>query len=296
MITQYYKDYIDEEVKKKMVEGSMFAALMEAKVDPITEPLVDFIEKDGEEGYALECEVLPEIVLPEYKGVEVEVESLAVTDDEIDKRMENLRQMHAEIVARPGDAVARSGDFAVIKYQAYHDGQPLKDVASDSYPIELGNAMLMPEFENALVGMKEGEEKDVEVPFAADYPDKSIAGKTLLFKIVLKEVKEKRLPELNDDFAKDLSYIDLEGLKAATQDQLGKEKETTRDRDVTQKILETLLKDLDVPVPARLLEKRIQGMVEETMSRYQSRKIPASELEGIEERLKGDYAKGAQER
>jgi trigger factor len=296
IITQHYKDYIDEEVKKKMVENTMFDALLEAKVEPVMEPHVDFLEKEGEQGYVLECEVLPEIELPEYKGIAVEVEPVKVTDEDVDKRIEGLQQMHAEIIAKEPDAVAEKNDFVIIKYQGYLNGQPVKEVVAESYPVELGNATLMPEFENGLIGMKVNEEKDVEIAFPEDYPDKSIASKTLIFKVTMKEVKQKRLPQVNDEFAKDVSYENMDALKQGMKDELTKEKEGVRDRETTQKIMDALLKDMTVPVPKGLLDKRLQGMIEETMSRYQPGKFTAEEMHSIEGRMREEFGKRAEDR
>lgn len=296
IITQYYKDYIDDEVKKKMVENTMVEALLEAKVDPVTDPHVDFLERDGEQGYALECEVLPEIELPEYKGITIEIDPVSVTDEDVAKRIEGLQYMHAEIITKGTDAVVDKGDFVIIKYQGYHGGQPLKEIAAESYPVELGNSMLMPEFENGLMGMKENEEKDIEIAFPEDYPDKSIASKTLVFKVNVKEIKQKRLPQINDDFAKDLSYENVDALRQGVRDELKKEKEGAQSRETTQKIMDALMKDLEIPVPKRLLDKRVQGMVEETMSRYQKNKFSAEEMQSIETKVRADFGKRAEDR
>jgi trigger factor len=296
IITQYYKDYIDEEAKKKMIENTMYTALLEAKVEPVIEPIVEFLEKEGETGYTLECEVMPVIELPVYKGIEVEVDQAVVSDEDLDKRIEGLQQMHAEIIPKPEGAAAESGDFVVIKYQGYHNGEPVKEVMAEAYPLELGNARLMPEFETALIGLKENEEKEIEIPFPDDYPDKNIASKTLLFKVTVKEIKQKRLPVMNDDFAKDLNYDSADALKEGTKAELLKEKENNRQRDITQKIMETMFKDLEVPVPKRLLEKRLEGMIEETASRYQPGKLSEEEMASIKERMRAEFGKRAEDR
>jgi trigger factor len=296
IITQYYKDYIEDEVKKKMVENTMFLALQEANVEPVAEPHVDFLDKEGEQGYVLECEVLPEIELPEYKGIEIEVEPVKVTDEDVDKRIEGLQQMHAEIVAKGSDVAADKGDFVIIKYQGYHNGQPVKEVVAESYPVELGNAMLMPDFEAGLIGMRANDEREIELTFPEDYPDKSIASKTLIFKVTMKEVKQKRLPQINDEFAKDLSYENMDALKQGVKGELIKEKEGVRDREITQKIMETVLKDMTVPVPKGLLEKRLQGMIEEAMSRYQPGKFTAEEMQSIETRMRAEFGQRAEDR
>ncbi|HVN95731.1 MAG TPA: trigger factor [Syntrophorhabdaceae bacterium] len=296
IITQYYKEYIDDELKKRMVQETMYEALLEAKVEPILEPRVDFLERAGEHGYTLECEVLPEVTLPEYKGIEVEAEPATVSDEDIDKRIEGLQHMHAEVVAKEGEALAALGDFVVVKYQGYHNGEPLKEVAAESYPLELGNAMLMPEFENGVIGMREKEEKDIEIAFPEDYPDKNIASKKIVFKVTMKEVKQKRLPEVNNEFAKDLSFENVDALRQGVRAELLKEKEAARKRDITQKIIESLLKGLVVPVPERVLERRVQGMIEEAKSRYNVGKLSPDEMASIEARLKADFEKKAEER
>ena len=296
IIMQYYKDYIDDEAKKKMVENTMLAALQEAKVNPIIEPSVEFIEKDGQQGYILECEVLPEIELPQYKGVEVEVAPTVVADADIEKRVEGLLDMHAEVVAKPADSAAELGNFVVVKYQGYLNGEPLKEVAAETYPVELGNSMLMADFENGILGMKENEEKEVNINFPEDYPDKTIAGKEVLFKITMKEVKQKRLPELNDDFSKDLGYENVDALRQAVNGELIKEKQEFMNREATQKILEAIMKDLDIPIPKRLLEKRIEGMVEDTKSRYQADRFSAEEMASLEQRMRADFGKRAEDR
>jgi trigger factor len=172
----------------------------------------------------------------------------------------------------------------------------LKEVASESYPVELGTSALMPEFENGVLGMKENEERDVEIPFPDDYPDKNIASKTLLFKITMKEIKQKRLPQINDDFAKDLSYENMEALKAATKEELLKEKEGLQNRETTEKILDALMKNLTIDVPKRLLDKRVAGMIDEALSRYQPGRLSEADMKAIEERLRAEFTTRAENR
>ncbi|HNT43041.1 MAG TPA: trigger factor [Syntrophorhabdaceae bacterium] len=295
IITQYYKEYIEEETRKRMLQNTMFDALKEANVEPITEPVADFLEGD-EPGYTLDCEVLPEIELPEYKGIEIEAEPINISDADVEQRIESMRQFHASFEAKQGEATAQKGDFVVIKYQGYRDGEALKQIAADGYPLELGNAMLMPEFENAVIGMKEGEERDVDVTFPDDYPDKDIASKKILFKVTMKEIKQKVLPEVNDEFARDMSFENLEVMRKGVREELIKEKEGFRKSDLTRKALEVLLRDREIPVPKRFLEKRVHGMIEEAQSRYQTDRLSAEELQSISERMHADFGKRAEDR
>jgi len=296
IISTYYKDYIDEELQTRMVQSTMGEALSTAKVNPVIEPIVNFIDEDGRHGYELECEVVPEIELPSYKGVEVEVDPINITDEDVEKRLDGLQHMHAEMISRESDAGAQKGDFVVIKYQGYMNGKPVKGIGTEYYPLELGSANLMPEFETALIGMKPGEEKEVEITFPDDYPDKDVASKAMQFQVHVKEIKEKRLPEINDEFAKDLNFENIEVMKVGLREEIGKEKETARKRDIAQKIMETLTKSIDIPVPKRLLDKRVHAMIDDAMNRFQSDKMTEEEQKNLEGNLIKDFEPRAEER
>lgn len=296
MIISYYKEYIDDELKKRMVQETMYEALEEAKVNPVGQPVVDFVDETDKNGYVLECEVLPDIELPAYKGIEVEVEPIEVTDDDVAKRIDGLQHMHAEIVTKEGDRGAQKGDLVIIKYQGYENGKPIKDVGTEAYPVELGTSSLMPEFENELFGMKENEEKEIAVSFPDDYPDKDIAKKTLQFKVTMKEIKEKHLPEVNNEFAKDLNFDNMEALQKSLRDEILKEKENVRSKEIAQKIMDTLINGVDIPVPKILLEKRIEMMMEDAKSRFKADKLTEDEARAIDERFRKDFEKSAETR
>ncbi|MCX5806984.1 MAG: trigger factor [Proteobacteria bacterium] len=296
ILTTYYKDYIDDEVKKRLLEVSMADAISEAKIEPITEPIVDFIEEDGRYGYTLECEVMPEIEIPVYKGVEVEVDAIEVTDEDVEKRLNSLREMHAQMSIKEPDAVAQKGDFVIIKYQGYMNGKPVKDIITEGYPMELGSPQSMPEFENGVFGMKSGEEKDISVDFPEDYPNKDIAKKTILFKVMIKEIREKKLPEINDEFAKDINFENMEKAREGLREEIKKEKENSRNQFISQRIIETLINGADIPVPERLREKRIEGMMSDALSRFDVNKFSAEDLQQFEKNIRIDFEKKAEER
>lgn len=296
ILITYYKDYIDDELKKRVIEATMPEALSEVKVSPVTEPVADFIEEEGRFGYTLLCEVLPEIELPSYKGIEVEVDAINVTDEEINTRIESMREMHAEMITRESGAGAQKGDFLIIKYQGYMNGKPVKDIATEAYPLELGTSQLMPEFESALYDMKAGETKEINIDFPEDYPNKDIAKKTVLFKIEVKDIREKRLPEVNDEFAKDINFENMEKLREGLKGEIEKEKHNSRRQLVSQKIIETLIGGVDIPVPKRLLEKRTEAMMEDAKMRFNTEKFTEEELQAFQGNFKKDFEKKAEER
>lgn len=296
IINAFYRDYIEAELKKRIVEFTMGNALKEVDIKPVGEPIIDFLDDDGFRGYTIECEVLPEIELPEYKGIEVEVEPITISEDEIQRRMENIRQLYAQMEMKGDDEGAEKDDFMIISYQGFLDGEPLKEVKTDYYPVELGNSMLMPEFESALYGMKIGEEKEITIDFPEDYPDKDIQGKKVLFKIHVKEIRKKILPELDDDFAKDIGFDNLEKMKENVENDLRKEKEAARNKIIYQKIIDSLFEKTDIPVPKRYLEKRVQSMLEDAKQRYENEGAAGELKENLEESLRKDFEMKAEKR
>lgn len=296
ILKTYYKDYIDDELKRRVIGSTMSNALTEINVKPVTEPIADFVEEEGRFAYTLLCEVLPEIEMPQYKGIEVEVDAINVTDEDINKRIEQMREMHAEMIAREGDTGAQKGDFVIVKYKGYYNGVPVKDVFSEAYPLELGTSQLMPEFESALYDMKTGETKKVDIAFPEDYPNKEIAGKTLLFEIEIKDIREKKLPEVNDEFAKDVNFENMEALKESLKAEIEKEKQNSRKQFISHKIMETLTNSIDIPVPKRLLEKRTEAMLEDAKTRFNTEHFSEEDLQAFQGNLRADFEKKAEER
>ena len=288
VLATYYKDVVDEELKKKIAESTLGAALAEAKVNPVSEPVIQFLDEQAKHGYTMECEVFPEFDLPPYKGLEVEVESLKITPEEVDNRLESLKQMHAQLVTKEGGEAQKS-DYVIVKYEGSVAGKPLKGAQSDNYPLDLGSSSLLPEFEAAIIGMKVGEEKEVEIDFAADYPDKDVAGKRALFKILLKEIKEKKLPEINDDFAKDMGYQDLASFREGVTREIMKQKETQRKNTISEKMIDQLAAAVDIPVPAGLLERRVASMVQDAKQRMMANPVAGEEERNIDGLLRKEF-------
>jgi len=296
ILTTYYKDYIEDELKRRVIEGTMSEVLSEANVKPVTEPIADFVEDGDRFVYTLLCEVFPDIEISSYKGVEVEVDAIRVTDDDIDKRIEQMKELYAEMIPREADSGARKGDFIIVKYKGYLDGRPMKDVYSEAYPLELGTSQLMPEFESAIYDMKKGEIKNVDVAFPDDYQLKDIAGKTLLFEIEIKDIREKRLPDMNDEFAKDVNFENVEKMKESLKAEIEKEKLNSRKQFISNKIMEMLASNIDIQVPKRLLAKHTEAMLEEAKTRFNTEHFTEEDLKAFQGNIRADFEKKAAER
>lgn len=285
MIRAYYGDAVEEDVRRRMVEETIDQALRELKIEPLVKTVLQFTERDEGYGYIIECEIIPQIDIGDYKGIEVELKKVEVKEEEINERLQNLRNMHAIIREREGDVEARIGDIAVIKYQGYLDGKPIKEAGTDFYPLELGKGFFLPEFENAIVGMKKGEEKEVEILFQDDYPDREIAGKRVLFKVLLRELKEKILPEISDEFAKDVGFSNLEELKEEIKNSIKREREAFQREYIYRTLLEKIVDSVEIPIPSRYFQSRVESVLEDFKERMGDEKLVEEERKKLKEEV-----------
>lgn len=296
IVENYYKDVIDEEVKKKIVESTMEEVFLETKVNPVSQPQVTFPEDGSEASYVMECEVLPEFELPQYKGLDVEMEQLKITEEEVDNRVEALRQIHASLVDKAAEEPASNGDLVIVQYEGFHQGKPVKDVKSDAYPVALGAPGLIPEFQEGLMGMKVNEEKELTIDFPSDNPDKSVAGKQVVFKIRVKEIKQQQSPELNDEFAKDAGFEDMVLLREGVTAELQKEKDSRQKMAANEALVDALLAGTDIPVPPRMLEKRVEAMAQDARMRMRADRLGAEQEVRIAMALRKEMEPEAEKR
>lgn len=285
MLRLYYGDVIEEDYRRRLLEETFNFALKETNVEPLLKPVFEFVKRENEEGYLMDCEIIPQLEVPEYKGIEVEVKKTEIKDEEIEERLKNLQEMHAVIKEKEKEASAQMGDIAIIKYQGYIDGKPLKEAGTDYYPLELGKGIFMAEFENSIVGMKKGEEKEIEILFPQDYPDKEVAGKKVTFKVLLKELKEKVLPEISDEFAKDLNFESLDALKEELKKSIEREKDALCKEYVYRNLLDKILDGLTIPIPERYFKMRVEDLMEDMMERMREDNLLEEEKKKLKEEI-----------
>ena len=181
------------------------AAIKEAGIEPVDQPQVDVESMDKDQPWVLKAVVTvkPDVKLGEYKGLSVTKQNTRVYQKDIDAEIEKQRQQQAELVLKEDEAAAK-GDTVVIDFDGYVDGKQFDGGKADNYSLELGSNSFIPGFEDQLVGHKAGEDVDVKVTFPADYQAEDLRDKEATFKVTIHEVKEKQLPELDDEFAKDV--------------------------------------------------------------------------------------------
>lgn len=301
LIKRHFRKSIRSDVLQKLIPDSYQAAIKEKGVEPIGEPSLENLT--FEEGkplvYEANFEIQPEFELPDYRGLKVTVESKPVTPEAVDEELGNLRETQSRLVAVE-DQPIQEGDYAVIDLH----GEYLEDEESETprdpfeeegVVIQVGEEHTHEAFNKALVGTGVGEETTFEVQYESDYPEEKLAGHKLRFTVKVGEIKQKELPELNDEFAKDLGdYETLKELREKIEERLGVEREKNREMDLGNKLLEELAAQTDFEVPEVLVENRVDGMLRDLAYKMASQGMDPSKANVDWMKVRADFRSDAE--
>ncbi|MFS0751285.1 trigger factor [Oceanobacillus sp. 1P07AA] len=292
-----YQDAVDI-----VLPAAYTSAVEETDIFPIAQPAVDIeqIERGKELIFTAEVEVKPEVKLGEYKGLEVEEESVEITDEDVEKEIENLRERHAELIVKEDEAIA-DGDTAVIDFEGFQDGVAFEGGKGENHSLEIGSGQFIPGFEEQLVGKKAGDETEVTVTFPEEYHAEDLAGKEAVFKVKIHEVKAKELPELDDEFAKDVDeeVESLDELKKKKREEL----ETNKKQEVENKKREELIQkasdNVEVDIPEAMVDTEVNQMVREFEQQLQMQgmtldmyaQFSGQDEDALKEQMREDAAK-----
>ncbi|MCD6319905.1 MAG: trigger factor, partial [Candidatus Desulfofervidaceae bacterium] len=269
IIKSLYREEALNKALSNLIEKTYPEALKEAQLRPLKETNIE-PEKlvEGKEfKYAVEMEVIPEFDLPPYKGVSVEVTPIVVTEEEVETELNRLREMHAELESIEEPRPAQKGDYVILSFQGYQDGEPLETFKSDDYMAELGKNQLHEDIEKELLGTQVGEEKVIELTYPEDYQNKELAGKKIELHVKIKDIKEKILPPLDDEFVKSLedNYEGVAELRNALKEQIKEKKEKIREEYIKNYILTHLTENAEIELPDSLVEEELESMIERAL-------------------------------
>jgi trigger factor len=296
ILERYYRDYVKAEVIQKLIQDLYPQALSEVSLHPVSQPVIDpgDLEKEKPFQFSAAFEIKPDIKLEGYIGVEIEGKKEPVTEGEVEERLKGLQNLHAQLKTLLEPRPIQNGDYAIIDYEASIGGKPLEGGKALDYTIEVGSGRFIPAFEEKLVGLKPEEEREIEVTFPGDYGYQKWAGKTISFRVKIKEVKEKILPSLDDEFAKDVGdFSSLEELKAKLREEIQKEKERLLERQSKDRIIDHLIETNPFEIPESLVEEQAKSLVSQTKMRLTSQGLDLKNLGVTEEKLLEDYREPA---
>jgi trigger factor len=273
VLETYYKEQAEGETATNIVNKYYWQTLEEKGIVAVSRPEInqDGLKENTAFSFSASFETEPDFEPKGYKGIELEKEKIQVTDNDMEKRIDEIRQMFATMEEIKDDRPAVKGDFVVIDFAGSCDGELSNELKADDYYLEIGSQRFVTGFEEQLIGMKNGETKSIKVIFPEDYHEKKFAGKEVVFDVTLKNMKEKKLPEVDDNFIKNFDrYNSLEDFKDDVRKTLEEKAKRMDETSLQNRITEALIKENDFEVPPSLLERQIYYMMADTQKRMTS--------------------------
>ncbi len=248
------------------------AAVEEAGIDPVDRPEIDIEKMEQGENliFTATVTVRPEVTLGEYKGLEVSKQDTAVTDEEIEAQLSEHQTRLAELVIKEEEAIA-NGDTAVIDFEGFLGEEAFEGGAGEDHALEIGSGSFIPGFEEQLIGAKTGDQKDVVVSFPEEYHAAELAGKEATFKVTVKEVKGKELPELNDELAKEIdSEVEgIEALRTKLKEKTVADKKTAAEAAIKDELVEKAADNATIDIPQAMIDAEVERMLKDFEQRLQ---------------------------
>jgi trigger factor len=265
-----YGEEIKGQVRSQLVEDSLGEAIKERGLQIVSRPEIEAedLAEGADFSFSAVFEIKPQFELKDYQGVEVERVKLAVSDEQVEQALRRIQESHARLEPVENREVAQTGDFVTLDFTATIDGKEFPGGKAENYLIEVGAGQTLPEFESAVAGAQRGEAKAARVRFPDDYPNRDLAGKTADFNLVVRELKQKVLPPLDDDFAKEHGECgSLEELKTKVRGRLAEELKKYQDDDLKERILSRVIEHHPFTPPPAMVERQTRYLME----RYQDR-------------------------
>ena len=264
LVKRRYRKDIRQDVLRKLIPESYDQSIRERKIRPLGQmQLEQVVLNEGEPlVYEAVVETLPEFQIPEYKGLEVRVEKNAPDEESVNRELERLRDRHAPLISAPDRDTVRDGDYAVVDLLGRYVPGEDEAIRQENTTIRVGDERTQRDFNQALPGMEAGEEKTFVVDYPQDYPEEKLAGRRVRFKLQLNDIKVKDLPELNDEFAKDLGdFDDLDQLKEQIRQGLSSQWQQARNSSIRRQLIQRLSEAGPFQVPETLVEDRIDNKI-----------------------------------
>ena len=266
ILERYYGEGLLEDVKQSIIKETLPSALEETSIIPINIPQVENEILKAGEGYTYTAvmEVRPEFELKDYQGIEVKKEKYHVTEGDVEKQIQAIREAGADLKPLQEDRGIKEGDYAVLDYEGFEGQKAIQGIGSKNFVVKIGSNRSYPGFEDALIGHRPGDTLDIKVDFDKGYFHSALAGKGVTFKTDIKEVKLPELPELNDEFAKGLggNFSGLGELRKKLKEDLVAKEEKRVDNELKERILAKISGSVDFELPESLIEPEISSSIE----------------------------------
>ncbi|MBQ2115970.1 MAG: trigger factor [Lachnospiraceae bacterium] len=272
MIEQMYgKEVFYEEAANIVIPSAYAKAVDECEEEIVSQPTIDVVQLEAGKPFIFTAEVAlkPEVTLGKYKGIEIDKIDTTVTDEEVEEAINKERENNARTIAVEDRAV-KAGDMTILDFEGFVDGVAFEGGKGENYPLTIGSNTFIPGFEDQLIGAEINKEVEVNVTFPEDYQSEELAGKAAVFKCTIKEIKEKELPELDDEFASEVSEFDtLAEYKEDVKKNLEDKKAADAKNQKEDKVIEAIIEDAKMDIPAAMVTTQQRQMADDFAQRLQ---------------------------
>ena len=269
----FYGDEVKGQVLSRLVEQSLGEVFKERGLKVVSDPEVaaDALEEGRAFAFSAVVEVKPEVEIKNYLGLELNKIKLSVDEEQVERTLSRLQDAHAQLVPVEERDLVERGDFATLDFLGSIDGKPFTGGKSENYLLEVGGGNTLPQFEEALIGLKKDNEHTISVPYPADHFNKELAGKVVLFSVTVRDIKKKVLPPLDDEFAKDRGdCATLEELRQKIRSQLEVELGEFQTGELKEQLMDRLVEAHPFEVPQTMIERQVRYLLERHQSRQRS--------------------------
>ena len=297
MIKTMYTDQVKQDVLEQLINEAYSNALTEHSLNPVTQPHVQFDKLDEANPFhfTAEFEIRPEIKIRKIDKLKVEKEKLDVNNEKVESILTQLRESRAQLVPIIEDRATQKGDVAEIDFTGTIDGKPLEGGAGTGHKLELGSNSFIPGFEDGVIGMRIGAQKELHLSFPADYGHKEIAGKAVVFAVTLKNILKKDLPPLDDAFVKTMGpFENLDALKKAISDDVMAEEGKRVQDEFKSRLLKVLVKENPIEVPPSLKAKQKELIIADVQERTKRQGMTPADFEEYKAKWDKDFDETAE--
>jgi len=300
ILERRFGDDVAEDVTRDLINESFPKAIAEVDAMPLGTPLLEkeTLKQGRDFNYSAVIEVRPRFELKDYIGHEVEKEKFSVTDEDVEARIEQIRQSNGNLNSIDPIRPIRKDDYVVLDYEAFEGDSPLDDIKASNFLMKIGNNDFHPQFDEGLIGLEKGGEAEIQIDFEDSYHHSMLAGKSINFKVKTIDIKEMELPELNDEFARSIGadFKDLEDLGKKMRETVANQEEKRIDRELKQRLLKKITDSVEFESPQVLIEAEINFAVE-NFKQSLIRRGSSLEQAGITEgKLKDDFRPASERR
>jgi trigger factor len=297
ILQRYYSDYVKNEVIGKLINDTYFKAISDEAIKPVSQPTIDngTLEEGRTFEYSAIVEVKPNIEVKDYLSLHLKASNAEVGREDVEKRLRELQNLHAQLVTVEARKKIKEGDLVIIDYEGFSDGRPFEGSSGKDFMLQVGSGGFIPGFDEKIIDAERDNEVEVEMTYPENHP--AMAGRRAVFRVRIKEIKEKILPKLDDEFAKDIGqYKDLKELEARVSEDLKKEGEESKRRELENQLIEKLIDGNPFDVPRSMVEQQIDYLVADAKIRLASQGLALKDVGIGEEKLRKDFEEAAVKR